>query len=752
MLQLNASPAPIHSDIVLIGGGHSHVAVLKRFGMRPMPGVRLTLIAREVLTPYSGMLPGLMAGHYTHDEAHIDLQRLCRFAGARMYHAPAQAIDLDARQVHCQGRPPTRFDWLSIDIGSIPDARRIEMRGASPLTVKPVDEFLRTWPSIEAECEAARGNFDIVTVGAGAGGVELTLSLHHRLSVAWKGRDHPLPRFHVVSATQEILATHAPGVRRRLRRALDGAGISLHAPAQAVACEAGAVVLDSGQRLSANAVVLTTAASPAAWIAGTGLDLDAGGFVKVDETLRSTSHQRVFAAGDIAHFATGPLPKSGVYAVRQGPVLAENLRRAVRGKPLRPYRAQKRTLALISTGAPNAVASYGGLSVEGRWVWRVKDWIDRRWMAKYQALPEMNVEPLPAPPASVEEDLSAFAMRCGGCGSKVASPVLRRVLAEIGTSTHPDVLVGLQQSDDAAVIAIPPEHLLVQSVDYFRTFIDDPYAFARITTNHCLSDLFAMGAKPHTVQAMVSLPFAPEPKVESDLLGLLTGVSDVLAESGAVLVGGHTAEGPELALGLAVNGLVRRDAMLTKGGMRAGDLLVLTKPIGTGVIFAADMRAKATAAAVDGALTQMLIPNQRAANILIANGAHACTDVTGFGLAGHLIEMLRASALDALLDLPSVPMLEGAEGLFREGIRSSLHAGNAAFLERVFAEGTPEDALAPLLDPQTAGGLLAALPAERAERCIDALREIGYGATTVIGEVREVDTSALAEAGRVWIR
>ena len=170
------------------------------------------------------------------------------------------------------------------------------------------------------------------------------------------------------------------------------------------------------------------------------------------------------------------------------------------------------------------------------------------------------------------------------------------------------------------------------------------------------------------------------------------------------------------------------------------------------MIFAADMRAKATAAAVDGALTQMLIPNQRAANVLIANGAHACTDVTGFGLAGHLIEMLRASALDALLDLPSVPMREGAEALFREGIRSSLHAGNAAFLERVFAEGTPEDALAPLLDPQTAGGLLAALPAERAERCIDALREIGYGATTVIGEVREVDTSALAEAGRVWIR
>lgn len=748
---MNASPAPIHTDIVLVGGGHSHVAVLKSFGMRPVPGVRITLIARDVLTPYSGMLPGLMAGHYTHAEAHVDLQRLCRFAGARLYHAPAEAIDFEAMRVRCHGRPAVGFDWLSLDMGSVPDTSGLQLHGASAVSIKPVDEFLAAWPAIEARCLAAEGTFDIVTIGAGAGGVELTLSLHHRLARKWQHTDRALPRFHVVSATENILPTHNAGVQRCLRRAMHDAKISLHAPAQAAAVEAHAVVLRSGERLPADAVILTTSARPAPWLAETGLALDGEGFVRVDETLRSTSHERVFAVGDIASFSARPLPKSGVYAVRQGPVLAENLRRAVAGKTLRRYRAQARTLALISTGAPNAVASYGPLAVEGKWVWQAKDWIDRRWMAKYQDLPEMDDHRPPPVPATVDEDLSGFAMRCGGCGSKVASPVLRRVLNEIETPTHPDVLVGLAQSDDAAVMAIPPEHLLVQSIDHFRTFIDDPYAFARVTANHCLSDLFAMGAKPHTVQAMVSLPFASESKVESDLLALLTGVSEALAEAGAALVGGHTAEGPELTLGLSVNGLVRRDAVLTKGGVRAGDRLVLTKPIGTGVIFAADMRAKASAATVDGALTQMLLSNQRAAEILLANGAHACTDVTGFGLAGHLIEMLRASAIDAALDLSEVPLLVGADALFRAGIRSSLHAGNSAFLERLQANGADDDQLAALVDPQTAGGLLAALPADRADACVDALRAIGYETTAVIGQARAVGPSDLREAGRIWL-
>ena len=520
--------------------------------------------------------------------------------------------------------------------------------------------------------------------------------------------------------------------------------------------------------------VAVTHAGAARWLADCGLDLDDAGFVRVRETLQSTADPFVFAAGDVASFDGRRLPKSGVYAVRQGPVLAENLARLAAGRPLQSYRPQPLTLALISSGDRNAVASWGRLALEGRWVWRVKDRIDRRWMQKYQELPAMGNEASTRPagagaehgtgsaateggragrpggpdglgtPAAVDALASAAAMRCGGCGSKVASEVLHRVLVRLASGTHPDVLIGFQGGDDAAVLRVPPGKLLVQSVDHFRTFIDDPYLFGRIATNHCLSDLFAMGSEPRTAQVMATLPFAAPDKVEQDLFDLLNGVTEALAEVGAALVGGNTAEGPECALGLTVNGIA--DRVLRKEGAGDGDRLILTKPLGTGVVFAADMRAEAPSEAVETALASMLRSNEAAARIFREHDATSCTDVTGFGLLGHLVEMLRAGGVDAELDLGAIPRLPGTDALVERGVRSSLHAANAAF-------GTALDGLDPgdqqaalLFDPQTSGGLLAAVPDERVEECAEALATADCAAAA-IGAVRRA-----TPGGRVRIR
>ena len=333
-------------------------------------------------------------------------------------------------------------------------------------------------------------------------------------------------------------------------------------------------------------------------------------------------------------------------------------------------------------------------------------------------------------------------MRCGGCGSKVASEVLHRVLGRLAPVNHPDVLIGFQGGDDAAVLRVPPDKLLVQSVDHFRTFIDDPYLFGRIAANHCLSDLFAMGAEPRSAQVLVTLPFAAPDKVEQDLFDLLSGVTEALAEPGAALVGGHTAEGPECALGLAVNGLC--DTALRKAGAAEGDRLLLTKPLGTGVIFAADMRAEAPSETVRAALDSMLESNAAAARIFRDSGATSCTDVTGFGLLGHLVEMLRAGGADAELDLAAIPRLPGTDALLERGLRSSLHAANAAF-GTVLDDLDPGDRRAALLfDPQTSGGLLASVPAERADECSAALTDAGCGAAAQIGTIRRAEPGGRA--------
>ncbi len=712
-------------DLVLVGGGHAHVEVLRSFAMRPPRDVRLSVIAREVMTPYSGMLPGHLAGIYGFDASHVDLGPLARAANARLYHTRALALDLERGRVEVAGRPHVPFDLVSLDVGATPDDTRIEGAAGRVLAVKPVNRFLAQISQIEAELGGRADPLRLVVIGGGAGGIEIALALDHRLATLPGGRRREGLSVTVVTDTAVVMPSHGRPVRARLARVLAERGIRVLTGARAAAIADNVVRLAPDGEVPFDAVVLATDARAPDWLADSGLALDARGFVRVSAALRSVSDERVFAAGDVAAIEGRALAKSGVYAVRQGPVLAENLRRAQTGRRLVAYRPQPRTLALISTADKRAIASWGAIAFEGAWVWRLKDWIDRRWMRKYQDLPAM--EDATRNGTGHGED----AMRCGGCGAKVASPVLNRVLARL--KAGPDGrAIDLEQPDDAAVIRTPASGRMLQTVDHFRAFIDDPYVFGRIAANHCMSDIFAMGGQPTSALAIVTLPFAAEEKLEADLEALLAGALRALAEAGARLIGGHTAEGPELAFGLTVNGEIETGAPLRKGGAAAGEVLILTKPLGTGAILAADMAGEASSAWVEAALDAMVSSGGPAARILVDAGASAMTDVTGFGLLGHLIEMLKASGTTARLDLRALPALPGASELLARGIASTLHPANEAFAE-VLAPGAPTDPL--LFDPQTAGGLLASLPAGRAADALARLAAAGHARAAVIGEI-----------------
>ena len=731
--------SPIETDIVLVGGGHAHVEVVRRFGMKPEPDVRLTLVSTPVDTPYSGMLPGYLAGHYGFDDCMIDLRRLCRFAGARLVVGRASGIDRAARQVSLADRPTLPYDLLSIDIGSVPETGGIAgAEHAVPL--KPIPAFLERWAKVEGLAEARNGAVRIVVIGAGAGGVEAAMALHSRMNARFQQSERKeqsttgRPRFTILSMTSEIMPGHAAGVRRRVLSALRRNGFTVETGETAAAIEPGRVLCKSGRAFEHDAAILVTQGGAAPWLRETGLDVDPGGFLKVGPTLQSVSDGTVFAAGDCAAFNSAALPKSGVYAVRQGPVLAENLRRAVRGGALQPFRPQRRVLSLISLGGKRAVASKAVFAAEGDWVWRWKDRIDRRWMARYGAdLPAMTGAPAANP--------AAEAMRCGGCGAKVPQAILNAVLDRLRADPATAPALALDSPDDAAPLAPPADGTLYQTVDQFRAFIDDPYLFGRIAANHCMGDIHAMGGAPVSALVSVTLPFAAPGIVERDLEQLLRGVLRGLGEAGAVLIGGHTAEGAEMAVGLTINGTVRDGAPWRKGGARPGDRLILTKALGTGVLLAAEMARAARGREVETALRSMLASNGAAVAVLRRHGARACTDVTGFGLGGHLLEMLEASDCGAALHEAALPMLPGASGLLFAGHASTLHPANRAVLISACKGVVPEI----LADPQTAGGLLAAVPADGAEACVEALRQAGYPDAAVIGEI----TGASSGQGRI---
>ncbi|MEQ1518922.1 MAG: selenide, water dikinase SelD, partial [Usitatibacteraceae bacterium] len=435
--------------------------------------------------------------------------------------------------------------------------------------------------------------------------------------------------------------------------------------------------------------------------------------------------------------------------VRQGPPLTLNLRRAVEGVPLEPYHPQQRWLALISTGDKYAVASRGWIGFAGEKVWQWKDWIDRRFMTKFQDLTPMDPNAQPAATSTVnsvklsaEESLqaiSAVAMRCGGCGAKVGATVLSRALSNLHPVDRDDVIIGLKDPDDAAVVRVPPGKAMVHSVDFFRSFIDDPYIFGKVAANHALGDIWAMGAEAQSATAIATVPSGLESKVEDVLFQMMTGALEVLNEANCALVGGHTGEGKELALGFAVNGLIDDNParILRKSGMKPGDVLILTKPIGTGTLFAAHARLAAKGRWIDAALQSMVVSNRRGAQCLFEHGATACTDLTGFGLLGHLVEMTRPSGVDAELNLAALPLLDGAEECVTAGIVSSLQSANVR-LRRALRnqEAMIKHPRYPLIfDPQTAGGLLASVPHDRADACIAALRALGYAKTVAIGRI-----------------
>jgi selenide,water dikinase len=706
---------PIAQDLVLVGGGHAHVHVLKCFGMRPVPGVRLTLIARDVETPYSGMLPGYVAGRYSFAECHIDLVRLARFAGARLIHDEATGLDRISRRVLCRAHPPIRYDVVALDIGSTP--RHDDVPGAAEhaTPVKPIAEFAARWEVLLGRAREA-GQVRLAIVGGGAGGGELALAAQYRLR-ALLGTP---PEVTLVTR-DGLLPSHNPRVRRRFDRLLAARGIRVltHNPVARV--EPGRLVAADGSFVEFDEALWVTEAAGAPWLADTGLPLDGSGFLVVDETLRSPADAAVFAAGDIATMPGHPRDKAGVYAVRAGPPLADNLRRALAGRGLRRAVPQRQALALIGSGDGYAAASRGPFAAYGRSLWRLKDWIDRRWMRRYTELPGMAAEEGEAE------------MRCGGCAAKVPAEVLARAVARLDAASSDTVAIGLASPDDAALIAFPGAPPLLQTVDFFRAMVGDPYLFGRIAATHALGDIYAMGGRPETALAIAALPPSRPAIVEDDLFHMLKGGIEVLEAAGAVLVGGHSAEGAELALGFAITGRTRPGRLLRKGGLRPGDRLILTKPLGTGVILAAEMRGLAAARDVVAAIATMLQPAAAAAACFIEHGATACTDVTGFGLIGHLAEMLTASGADARLDPTAIPALDGALALLAGGLTSSLHGGNLPALATLDPGATPPDPalVALLIDPQTAGGLLAGVPPGDAAGCLGELRRLGYRAAEI---------------------
>lgn len=361
--------------LVLVGGGHAHLSVLEALAARRPQGIEVTLITPTPQQNYSGMLPGWIAGHYSKSACQIDLRPLVAAARGQLVVDSVVGMDAARRCVGLSDGRHVHYDWLSIDVGSETATSWLEALGEKLLPVKPLDQFFARWPEKLAEAQL-KGSFQLLVVGGGAAGVEIALAAQHALQQSGVHATVDL-----VASESGILRGHHRRVQDRLLAYARRVGLDVHFQ-RAVGTEDG-VLLSDGQAMTADLVIAATGARAPVWLQLSQLALDPEGYILVDQYHRSISHPDVFAAGDVCARPDAHLSRSGVHAVRAGPVLASNVLASLEGGALRTYTPKSRSLYLLACGPRYAVASWGSWSAEGRWVWRWKDWIDRRFIQRF---------------------------------------------------------------------------------------------------------------------------------------------------------------------------------------------------------------------------------------------------------------------------------------------------------------------------------------------------------------------------------
>ncbi|TAN70730.1 MAG: selenide, water dikinase SelD [Methylobacter sp.] len=747
---MNNSSIPIVSDLVLLGGGHANIQVLKMLAMNPIGGLRITLISDQTHSPYSGMIPGYLAGYYSYEDCHFDLRRICEELGQRFIKAKIIGIDTQRKKIRLENRAEVSYDCASINVGIEPQSlENVSVEAALKLIpLKPISRFIAHWDRLVADLEAYKGgdSLQIAVVGAGASGVEIAIILKMLID-----RNQWNAEVSLVHRHEFLVSAKDRSAQRWLSKTLEELGIKVFKSTQALKEQENGLVLKDEQGLIQTKdfyrVLTATQAAAPQWFKDSDLPVSPDGFVKVNKNLLVENEHDLFAAGDCIHFSPSPLKKAGVYAVRQGRVLEHNIRVFFTGKSaLNNFHPKKNVLSLITIGERKALVHQDSASML-RWMWpsllwTVKDGIDRRFMKRFQAKtfsakPRHFDKTMPVPKTTlVPEEWESNT--CGGCGSKLAASTLTLSLNKLDIPKDESVLLGVKDGEDCALTQFSEHVLCLQSIDQFRAFISDPYLLGQIATQHALSDIYAMGGVAKTAQVGLTLGAANRKIQQEDIFQLMSGVLDILAKSAVSLVGGHTGEGAELAISLAVQGEVVPDQVLRKQLTKPGNRLILTKPIGAGAIFAANMLAQANGKLVDRALSSMLESNKTAMEIIKGFDISGCTDITGFGLLGHAFEMLGKNSDNELgikIDYQAIPVFDGVGELFAKGYYASIAEENYQSLSAVLSADVNNQQFPALFDPQTSGGLLFSVPSDRAEACLKALHQNGVTTACVIGEV-----------------
>ncbi len=615
-------------QLVLIGGGHANVQVLKKLCMNNLKGLHTILISEHFEATYSGMTPGYIHKDFSKEEISIDLQRLCFNAGAIFIKDKVVKIETNYQKLKLQNLPSIYYDLLSINTGSISNTKGIKIENSSRyFFVKPISLLVKNLSEIDQIIKNKKSK--IAIIGGGVASYELAFSLSRRYE----------NKLEITILGKNILKERNLNwkTKKNLKKISYYLGIK-EIQGEVVSISETHLTLKNGVIFECDLSLVSSGADIESWLSNSNLNKDENGFIVVNDNLLSTNDKNVFVTGDACSLENNFRPKSGVMAVRQGEILKENIFYKLTGRPLIKFRPQKNWLYLIGTHKNYALLNYFFLSFHGRWCWKLKKWIDKRFINKFKftsnvSMTKKNIE---------LEKSKNFKMYCQGCGSKVSKNTLVNFLKAENSNL---------ELSDSSIINTSSSSLL-QSIDHIKLFTSlNPFDFGIISYLHSQNDILSSGGSVQTISVSQALPFS-EGKIENFYMEyFMKGIKSESIKDDSVIVSGHSYLSKEPGITITMNGILEKKISKNQG--QENDLIYLSKPLGTGYLLAAYFDNSELLSSIDfqNLITWLKKGNSKASETSKSFKSNITTDISGFGLASHLSDICKSSNLSAEIKL-----------------------------------------------------------------------------------------------------
>ena len=675
-----------NKQLVLIGGGHANVQVLKKLCMNSIKGLHTILISEHFDATYSGMTPGYIHADFSKEEISIDLQRLCFNAEATFIKDKVIKLDTNHRELQLQNSPVVNYDLLSINTGSISNARTINIENSSTkcFFVKPISSLVKNLSQIDQIIKNKKNK--IAIIGGGIASYELAFSLKRRY-------ESPLK---IIIVGKKILKEKNLNKKTKndLKKIAEKLNIEEYT-GEVISISEKYLILNNGDKIECDLSLVCTGASIESWLLQSNLSKDEKGFIKVNNCLLSTNDKNIFITGDACSIENKPKPKSGVMAVRQGEILKENIFLKLTGKNLKEFKPQKNWLYLIGTYKNYALLNYFFLSFHSRWCWRLKVWIDRNFINNFRFTNNLRMTK-----RSYElKNFKNTKMYCQGCGSKVAKNTLINYIKKTSDNIY---------LNDSSIVNNKSLQIL-QTIDHIKLFSSlNPFDFGKISYLHSQNDILAAGGKAKSLSVSLSVPFSENFVEKFYLEYFMEGIKFEANKNDCVISSGHSYQSQEPGITLTLNGEI--ESNFSKNSAKVGDLIYLSKPLGTGYLLAAyfNNSGKLSSNDFERILNSLKKGNFYAVNSARNSGSQTMTDISGFGLSSHLIDICLSSSLSSELILSPDMLINSNIDLLKEFKSTGFKNNYKSSRDYIkISENHPLKNI--LFDPQTNGPMLIAI-------------------------------------------